>query len=278
MKKLNKIVLALMCVVIMIICCFYFYNPKLPPINEQIKQVKQITESDYSRMGNDYTEKIFDKYDSVVFGAQRGGFLNAKSIPIEWIVLEKNDETALLVSKYIIDCKPFDYVDIENLDKYDTKTKDEYKDISWSKSSLRKWLNEDFLKSCFNDNDQKLIVTTFLDDSNTEDKIFCLSEKEYQKFFDNGGYYEKDRSVGNTKIYYNGATIRNEIAVKYDTQDFFNNDDTYNYWLRDKNIDENEYGIVFGSTSIVNGYGGISFLINNNSFCGVRPAMRISVK
>lgn len=80
---------------------------------------------------------------------------------IEWIVLEKNENKALLVSRYVLDAKPFD---------------SEYG--YWEHCSLRKWLNNEFFKAAFTDDEQKLIV------SNTEkDKVFCLSEEELLDYF-----------------------------------------------------------------------------------------------
>ena len=59
-----------------------------------------------------------------------------KKINLEWIVLDKNEDKALLLSKNVIDCKCFE----------DTKT-----ETTYNNSSIRKWLNEEFYNEAFSD-------------------------------------------------------------------------------------------------------------------------------
>ena len=54
---------------------------------------------------------------------------------IEWIVLAQNGTNVLVISKYALDCQP-----------YNTKNTD----TTWEKSSLRKWLNETFMENGIN--------------------------------------------------------------------------------------------------------------------------------
>ena len=51
---------------------------------------------------------------------------------IEWIVLEKDNASILLISKYGLDCQPF----------YTSLT-----DVTWETCSLRTWLNGTFLNT-----------------------------------------------------------------------------------------------------------------------------------
>ena len=100
---------------------------------------------------------------------------------IEWIVLAKEGSRALLISKYALDCQPYNT----------TKT-----GVTWETCSLRKWLNESFLNSAFSKSEQNMIITaTIKADMNpyfitepgndTRDKIFILSIKEAIKYLDN---------------------------------------------------------------------------------------------
>ncbi len=51
---------------------------------------------------------------------------------------------------------------------------------------------------------------------------------------------------------------------------------TYDYWLRDKDINEKKYGIEFGTSKTVGIYGDINYSVNYDIYCGVRPAMWVS--
>lgn len=97
---------------------------------------------------------------------------------IEWLVLEKQKDRLLVTSKFALDCQP-----------YNT----EVADITWEKCTLRKWLNDSFFDSAFNEQEQKLIVTSTVSaDKNpkyettpgkaTKDKVFLLSIKEVNRY------------------------------------------------------------------------------------------------
>ena len=102
---------------------------------------------------------------------------------IEWLVLDY-DETnnrSLLISRYIIDMKPYHSEKI---------------DITWEECTLRKWLNSDFLNEAFTAQEQSAILLTDVDNSrdqgyrdwntiggnNTQDKVFLLSYTEAHKY------------------------------------------------------------------------------------------------
>ena len=53
----------------------------------------------------------------------------SKKQPIKWIVLEANENEALLISLYGLDCKEYDNHKDSN-------------DITWENCDLRKWLND----------------------------------------------------------------------------------------------------------------------------------------
>ena len=57
--------------------------------------------------------------------------------PIEWIVIDKREESKLVISKYGIDAKIYN---------------DSSENIKWKTSSLRKWLKKDFIDSAFSEN------------------------------------------------------------------------------------------------------------------------------
>lgn len=99
--------------------------------------------------------------------------------PIEWVKLRKDSDRLLLISKYALDCKPFNT----------TSTS-----VTWETCSLRKWLNNEFLNAAFTAEEQKLIPTvTVSADKNpeysaspgntTQDRVFLLSIPEVNKYF-----------------------------------------------------------------------------------------------
>ena len=101
---------------------------------------------------------------------------NGKEI-IEWIVLDKPGNKALVVSKYALDCQP-----------YDTQTFA----VTWKDSHIRKWLNNSFINDAFNSNEKARILETEVKlDKNpsfrsfekgpTIDKVFLLSIREANK-------------------------------------------------------------------------------------------------
>ena len=105
----------------------------------------------------------------------------SKKQPIKWIVLEANENEALLISLYGLDCKEYDNLKDPN-------------DITWENCDLRKWLHDDFLKYAFSEEEIKRIKFSELknDDNpecdtkggnDTTDRIFCLSINEVEQYF-----------------------------------------------------------------------------------------------
>jgi len=121
----------------------------------------------------------YEKDGFIVFGAyEQDGDLENGPEPIEWEILDSNENGTLLISRYILDVLPYD---------------NERNDVGWEECSLRKWLNADFINLAFTKNEQVLINTTNIVNSNdprifcnrraTQDKVFCLSLFEIEKYF-----------------------------------------------------------------------------------------------
>lgn len=97
--------------------------------------------------------------------------------------MAEEDGKYLLLSKYGLDAKPYHSQDV---------------DIAWEKSTIREWLNQDFMNSAFTEGEQALISETKVDNSetagysgydarggnNTKDQVFLLSYKEaFEDYF-----------------------------------------------------------------------------------------------
>lgn len=118
--------------------------------------------------------------DTLYFGSyeQDNNTSNGKE-EIEWIVLDKTQKSILLISKYALASMPYDEL------YYNTDYSNHpypYTEITWGKSSLRKWLNGTFLGAAFSGEEQNRIVAKSLDDG-CIDKVFLLSEDEVGCYF-----------------------------------------------------------------------------------------------
>ena len=80
--------------------------------------------------------------------------------PVEWQVLAREDNKALVISRYGLDAKRFD-VSSNN----------------WDNSEIRKWLNGEFYNSAFSV-EEKARIKFF-----NQDNVFLLSREEAGKYF-----------------------------------------------------------------------------------------------
>lgn len=126
----------------------------------------------------------FEVGDSIFFGSyEQDNSVSNGNEEIEWIVLGKDYNKALLISKYVLDCKPYDLVDNSN-------------SCSWETCSLRKWLNGDFIAAAFNNVEQAVILDSVITeyenlapegtpppDDAIIDRVFILNEREVTTYF-----------------------------------------------------------------------------------------------
>lgn len=116
----------------------------------------------------------------VVFGTyeQNNNTSNGKE-EIEWIVLAREGDRVLVVSRYALDCQ-----------QYNTSSTS----VTWETCSLRKWLNGTFLNAAFSESERAMIpsVTVSADKNpsystspgnSTTDQVFLLSITEANKYF-----------------------------------------------------------------------------------------------
>lgn len=136
--------------------------------------IGQISEEKYSVL------KSINIGDTFVFGEyeQDNDPSNGKE-PIEWVVLDRDGVDLLLLSKYALDCQPYN-------------TARSY--ITWENCTLRKWLNDEFLNEAFSPEDQDRIVDSLVPagvntqydspaGNDTRDRVFLLSITEAHKYF-----------------------------------------------------------------------------------------------
>lgn len=117
--------------------------------------------------------------DYVTFGSyEQDGIASNGQEEIEWLVLDVVDGKALVISRYALDCKQYNTTD---------------SNVTWETSSIRNWLNKEFLNSAFAE-DERLIIAkeVVTPDKNTDygtdsgnatlDQIFLLSIIEAKKY------------------------------------------------------------------------------------------------
>ncbi len=187
----------------------------------------------------------------ILFGSyeQDNNYSNGKE-PIEWIVLAKDSDNILVVSKYGLDCH-----------RYNT----EYQDVTWETCSLRKWLNSGFLNEAFSVGEQGMIKSSVVTaDANPEydtpagndttDEVFLMSILEARR------YFASDES---RKCQPTSYAMRRGAYKDSDTGCCV-------FWLRSPGNRANDAACV-GHNGAVDSYGGS--VINDGS--AVRPALRI---
>jgi len=155
-----------------------------------------------------------------------------KPIAVRWLVLDRKENNVLLLSLYGIDAKPFN----------EKNTKGQ---ISWETSTLRDWLNGDFLEGAFDENEQTCISTAVgseedeLSDADNvmKDKIFLLSVREAKKYFETDIHRKTHLyPARETEIY----EIKLYNPYAYDMTYF----DDFKWWLRSGGQLENSIAYV----------------------------------
>ena len=118
----------------------------------------------------------------VTFGEYPQTTAGEDMTPIEWLVLARDGNKALLISRYGLDAQKYNTINTG---------------VTWEKCTLRTWLNNAFYNKAFNSAEQTAILITNVDNSknqcysgwstsggnNTQDKVFLLSYAEANKYF-----------------------------------------------------------------------------------------------
>lgn len=182
----------------------------------------------------------------------------AHGTPIEWQVLEIKDDKALLISRYVLDSKPYN---------------DSLKNTTWDDCSLRRWLNEKFLNKVFSKKEREAIIETDVNNEknpyyrvfageNTKDKIFLLSISEVNNYFKDNELrkcaptaYAKKQGVYTNSLHYT--------------------EDGYScwWWLRSPGAEHDLAASVYYGGAVDIFGRGVDF-----DKCGVRPALWVDLK
>ena len=143
------------------------------------RDVDEIIEKDENIAGVIALQAKFMVGNYVDFGGYPQTQNGNDKTPIEWLVLESDGETALLISRYALDCKPYN---------------EEFEDTTWEQCTLRGWLNSEFFNKSFSTEEKQYILQSDVSaDKNpeystnpgnaTKDNVFLLSIVEANKYF-----------------------------------------------------------------------------------------------
>lgn len=261
--------------IVSIICIVFLVRNVIFDVNRKsFGSVKLVTEYDENTTIDDMETVTFGSYpQSDITG-------NIKE-PIEWIVLDRQENKCLLLSKYILDCKCYD-------DRGNKNT--------WETCSLRNWLNEKFYNIAFNNDEKnKIINSTVINNDNmnyilgscnyTCDNVFLLSIIDMREYFGNGTKIDSYTYQLGKKVTTEGTEYAKSVFNISNYLDVYNeigiDDDEYQkynwafgnspFWLRSP-------GDYSNFATFVNCAGGMDM---NGTYVyvsdfGVRPALWVS--
>ncbi len=269
-QKVKKVTVIAVLAAVFCITCFLIVTMVIVPNLKYNKAVKRLAASDYKgaynifeTLGNykDSAEqlkklqsefRVIENGYSVVFGSyeQDNNLSNGKE-DIEWLILDKEDNKFLVISKYSLD-----YL------HYNTPCLS----ATWESCTLRKWLNEDFYNAAFSAEEQNQILTAVLKNpgnrnisgcDDTTDRIFILNLDEADN------YFSSNKSRCTTTTAYaaaQGRAARNTYGKQ-------------RWWLRSPGTMRSHAADV-DQTGDINKIGNSMYYVYN----GVRPAMWITIK
>lgn len=226
-------------------------------------------------------DKLLEKDDNMIAAARDAKFAVGNYVsfgtypqtkagndatPIEWLVLARDGNKALLISRYGLDAQ-----------RYNKDTTS----VTWETCTLRTWLNGTFYNKAFSSAEQAAILTTNVDNSknqcysgwstngwkNTQDKVFLLSYAEANKYF------------GVT--YYNSSNTKSRVAptayaIAQGAWTSYSNkttDSTYAgwWWLRSPGTYQDYAAIVYF-------VGSLDFNYVDSDSGSVRPALWVNLE
>ncbi len=110
--------------------------------------------------------------DTIAFGRyEQDNNTSNGAEPIEWLVLDRDGDRALLLSQQVLDAQPFCESSAE---------------AEWNTSDVRAWLNDAFLNAAFSAEAQEKLEEMYAgDDAVGTDRVFLLSSADEGRYFQN---------------------------------------------------------------------------------------------
>ena len=206
--------------------------------------------------------RSIDKLQYVTFGTYPQTAAGNDKTPIEWLVLDVQDDKVLLLSRYGLDCQRYNSV---------------YKNVTWETCTLRKWLNNKFLNQAFSPEEQDAILMTDVDNSrsqgysqwstdggnNKQDKMFLLSYAEAKHYFS-----VTSENTRNIQSRVEPTAYAIQRGANYKTKD---GKSAGWWWLRSPGSNQNSAARVYPDGSLGN-------CRVNSTYEAVRPALWVNLE
>ncbi len=193
-KIITKIIAVSISILCVIIAFVIVLNAVILPARKKDAFIGEYGQGAYDKFG------AFEIGDYIKFGGyeQNNGYEE-----IEWLVLDIKDGKALVISKYVLDCKPYNTT---------------HTSVTWETSSLRTWLNDEFIDWAFTKNERNLIATTAVSTNSgtTNDKVFLLSTDEAEKYFKSNSARRVEVSeYAERQGAFRSWVLRDDVVYKY---------------------------------------------------------------
>ena len=201
----------------------------------------------------------------VTFGSYPQTKAGNDNTPIEWIVLARNGQKALLLSRYGLDAQP-----------YNTSQAS----VTWETCTLRAWLNGEFMDKAFSAKEQGTILLTTVDNgirqgyakwntsggNNTEDRIFLLSCAEAYRYL---GVIMENNNNMRSRVSPTAYAVQ-AGAIAFDKYKASDGRAAGWWWLRSPGYIQLTAAGVLAGGSLLNNY------VEHTSAC-VRPALWVDL-
>ena len=227
-------------------------------------------------------------WDCIYFGSYYQNSATEKE-PIKWRVLSVNRNDAFLLADEVLDCKAYhDNPPLYNMIYYS----------NWEISSLRAWLNSDFMNTAFNEEEKNAVLTEevlnpanphFRTDggNNTTDQVYLLSiqDASNEAYGFNADFSRKSntRACKNTWYAALNRHVQPSEQVPDQTEYQFEGNwmtrspgkrQEYNYQAKPNS---SEHCAVVNSVSGIGDYEGIYVNQNNYYYECVRPCLHLDL-
>lgn len=204
---------------------------------------------------------------------------NDEKEPIKWRILSVNGDDAFLLADQILDVKQYHDKDYE--DENENGSYEEEELVTWEKSNVRFWLNNEFLQTAFSEEERNAILNTTLKNEgetdeeetaglpfpageNTVDKVYLPSrlEMEDTKYGMSSGDFGKiKRAATNTEY----AKQVNSGVNQYETKGRI-------WWLRAPR----GYSVLYDGEVSWSAYFD-SLVVPIDTYYGIRPALHLKL-
>ena len=216
------------------------------------------TGSDYDISNPHRDSSGVTTWDCIWFGNYWQNNETAKE-PIKWRVLSVDGDDAFLLADQNLDCQPYNK---------------EVKSVTWETCTLRTWLNNDFYRNAFSEEERSAVRTTTVLNgdnfnfgieagNNTQDNVYLLSMAEVT----NAAYGFNINFIKESETRYSKNTRYAKMKGAYTSTD-----GNGSWWLRSPGYDSS-----FAACVARSGRGGRTSSNVGDAYNAVRPALHINL-